>query len=588
MKKHQPETRAVERLLTPSAATRAYGDDRMASLRAALDISANAEARAASSSDAVCGSFMARRPQAGFEPLEPHSDLRALFPAEPGRPPAEPGFFARLWPMVKKLRFSKESLSEGLKISAKRAGASLRALPARTWVLIKRIFIYTPPSRPLALVRMPFSCRKPDGLDALLRLGPASETAGIWLNGAKLADRSDPFSRLEWRVGDLIEDGDNLLALAFEYKKTGAIGVFGAAELVEVPKSRIIDVAARAETEGDSGFFSADVSVVAGDLEMAKGGKLRLRVFSGAKKLAESEAAVGPFTVRSHDTVSVGADLRGAARWNPGSPALMTACVSLYRGDGSLCETRAFEFGLRDISLMGYDKKKQTGPALLLNGDPLTLRGALITSAAALLEEDLPRRLAAAGFNAAYVCGVGAPDSFLSACDAAGVLVMCDIKTPLGRLARSHEPLRKAVARAASAVAAARNHPSVFAWSLGFRELVGSGLLRALAKSIDPTRPVCCEGDFGFDVSDFFAASDCSLGEMRRFAQKRWLRSDENPWDLRHMISPRSYRNLPLLLTAMSPAGAEDKFALARKFPQLAGGFVEYGGLPPFDTGERP
>ncbi|MFB6137137.1 MAG: glycoside hydrolase family 2 TIM barrel-domain containing protein [Halobacteriaceae archaeon] len=187
-------------------------------------------------------------------------------------------------------------------------------------------------------------------------------------------------------------------------------------------------------------------------------------------------------------------DLDAAATWDPERPRLHDLTVSLSSGgDRTVYEEPV---GVREVDV--------DGSRLLLNGEPLTLRGVDYRECAPGHGQAVPPRLArrdAELFRAAnvnYVRTGHHPTStaFLEACDELGIVV--EVEPPVsgvrfGRARRAEDPaFRDLLCRVVGeAVQRDRNRPSVCIWSLANESEWGPNFeaVARMVAHLDPTRP---------------------------------------------------------------------------------------------------
>ena len=224
--------------------------------------------------------------------------------------------------------------------------------------------------------------------------------------------------------------------------------------------------------------------------------------------------------------------LENARRWSPGQPDLYRARIVLPGGDGWEDE-REVRFGVRAIEVCGSQ--------LLLNGEPLLIKGLnryedYPTTGRSLdeayLRADL-ERVKGLGANAIR-CHFPNHRRHYELCDEMGILNLAEL--PLYQWGRplvktdSAEALPSAKAQLEEMIAALKNHPSVFMWSVSNENLTaarsdkpedialaqqtacGNIELVALARRLDPTRPVvevsnCWPGDPVLEHTDLCAVN---------------------------------------------------------------------------------
>lgn len=209
-----------------------------------------------------------------------------------------------------------------------------------------------------------------------------------------------------------------------------------------------------------------------------------------------------------------------ACLWSPDSPHLYeaTLTVSEEGNPGKAMDQITETFGIRHVA---YNAEQ----GFLLNGKPLELNGGClhhdngILGAAAFdrAEERKAELMKAAGFNAVRTSHNHPSEAFLDACDRIGLLVIDEAfdgwrsaKTPhdYSTLIDKHwrDDLSALVLRD-------RNHPSIFAWSVGnevierkeIQVVTTARKLARLCRELDPTRPVTsalCAWDSDWEIYD--------------------------------------------------------------------------------------
>ena len=234
--------------------------------------------------------------------------------------------------------------------------------------------------------------------------------------------------------------------------------------------------------------------------ELPRGLELRTRIVdaSGKKAGPVLRTAVGSGSIRLSHLIT------GPVLWSPEHPVLYTLHCALIR-DGRTVDEKETHFGIR------YYTFADDG-SFLLNGEKLEIRGVnmhhdLGALGAAVNSRAIGRQLEilkGMGVNAIRTAHNPAAPELLDLCDRMGFLVMeeafdvwrkkkMDFDYHMDFEANYERDLADMVRRD-------RNHPSIFAWSIGneIREQFDStGLeltceLASIVKAHDPTRPVTC------------------------------------------------------------------------------------------------
>ena len=213
--------------------------------------------------------------------------------------------------------------------------------------------------------------------------------------------------------------------------------------------------------------------------------------------------------------VTVPVELRvvSPALWSPDTPALYRLVTRVHVGDEVVDEIET-PFGIRSFAI-------DAGSGFVLNGRPMKLRGGCVhhdngplgACAYDRAEERRVELLKAAGFNAVRTAHNPPSPAFLDACDRLGMLVL-DEAFDCWKLGKNPEDYHRFFDGnwrddLASMVLRDRNHPCIFAWSIGNEvteqvnaEAEGADLageLAATVRELDPTRMVAIGAHPGTD-----------------------------------------------------------------------------------------
>jgi beta-galactosidase len=198
--------------------------------------------------------------------------------------------------------------------------------------------------------------------------------------------------------------------------------------------------------------------------------------------------------------------------WSPESPTMYKLVTSIRLGntDDTVVDRQETEFGIRTV---GFDKDK----GFLLNGQPYKIKGTCNHQDHAGVGAALPdalqyfrvQKLKEMGCNAYRTSHNPPTPELLEACDRLGLLVLDE-----NRLVGS-DPLH--LKWFEEFIRRDRNHPSVFAWSLGNEEWNAQGTaegqtvirtMQNLARWLDPTRLCTVNVNGSYGETGFFAVID--------------------------------------------------------------------------------
>ncbi len=198
--------------------------------------------------------------------------------------------------------------------------------------------------------------------------------------------------------------------------------------------------------------------------------------------------------------------------WSPESPTMYKLVTSIRLGntEDTVVDRQETEFGIRTVA---FDKDK----GFLLNGQPYKIKGTCNHQDHAGVGAALPdalqyfrvQKLKEMGCNAYRTSHNPPTPELLEACDRLGLLVLDE-----NRLVGS-DPLH--LKWLEEFIRRDRNHPSVFAWSLGNEEWNAQGTaegqtvirtMQNLAHLLDPTRLCTVNVNGSYGETGFFAVID--------------------------------------------------------------------------------
>ena len=253
----------------------------------------------------------------------------------------------------------------------------------------------------------------------------------------------------------------------------------------------------------------------------------RDRVLDMCFKIAQDASIGGGFSsmhsrtvrVKPHEELEVSHlfDVPHAHLWSPDTPHLYHATLTISENNKPIDVTTQ-TFGIRSIAF-------NSEQGFLLNGRPIKLNGGClhhdngILGAAAFdrAEERKAELMKAAGFNAVRTSHNPPSEAFLDACDRIGLLVIDEAfdgwrsaKNPYDYSTLIDEHWQ---ADLSALVLRDRNHPSIFAWSVGnevierkeIQVVTTARKFAKLCRQLDPTRPVTsalCAWDSDWEIYD--------------------------------------------------------------------------------------
>ncbi|MHB9133963.1 MAG: glycoside hydrolase family 2 protein [Armatimonadota bacterium] len=349
------------------------------------------------------------------------------------------------------------------------------------------------------------------GKQIRLQCAGVNYRATVWLNGQLVGEHPDGFLPFEFPIGHLLHaDGENTLVIrADNTRRKGEVpgmergwrpigGILREVALVAYEDMRIARVDITAEPEDGNGRFSVQAQLT-NDGDAPVQGEVQVTIRDAAGNAVANLSSPISLESRQGAVTTLFGTIPQAQSWHPASPVLYTAQV-LLQVDGQVMDVVDTRFGFRRIEVCGTQ--------LLLNGEPIILRGfnrhedSPHTGMAVDLEtarQDLVA-MKGTGSNFVRLCHYPHHPGAIDLCDEMGLLVMGEIPlywwsgTKEGeehyqhKLAAARRQLRTMIERDA-------NHPSIIFWSVSNETeeddagvVDGNDQLVQYARELDPTR----------------------------------------------------------------------------------------------------
>lgn len=335
----------------------------------------------------------------------------------------------------------------------------------------------------------------------------------VWINGNYVGENIGGYLPLSFDVTKFLKDGQNNelvvrvdnrpridwlpAAQQIEWIQYG--GILQKVLLVSTSHTYIDGFIVRSELETGKAIIKCIASVVNASDESSEM-EVEIELSNGADKITKSARLL----CNANDSTNFNIDLTidNPKLWSPDSPALYNAKAKLKK-NGAVTDEVTDRTGIRQITIKGN--------AILLNGNPVTIRGVNRYDEYGDLgvnvpEEILRKELAlmkSVGINTIRVHYPQSPD-LLALYDEFGFMMLeevplnwwgqkwwgKEVKMSLDILDQAKPALRKMIRRD-------KNHPCIIIWSMCNEcqtdNEIGITVMRELmklAKSLDPTRPV--------------------------------------------------------------------------------------------------
>ncbi|MGW5362428.1 glycoside hydrolase family 2 TIM barrel-domain containing protein [Actinopolymorpha pittospori] len=388
---------------------------------------------------------------------------------------------------------------------------------------------YVPAANPTGLYRTSFTVPA-DWSDSrvVLHIGGAISVSSIWVNGTPVGIGKDSRLPSEYDVTGVLRPGTNTLAVqVIQWSDASYVedqdqwwqaGIHRSVHLYATPATYLADVAVTAGYDHTTGAGTFGVLASVGELP-GPGWSVVATLDGPDGQAVLDEPLRGEPALRAGDTpglgsVGLGTSLPQVSPWSAEVPTLYTVVVSLLDPDGNEVEATRIHTGFRSVEIRDRE--------LLINGKPVYIRGVnrhehhdRFGSAVPkeTVEQDV-RVLKAFNVNAVRTSHYPPDPYFLELADIYGLYVIdeANIEAHANYTTICDDPRYQAafVDRVSRMVIRDRNHPSIFAWSLGNESGYGPNHDAAAGwvRRVDPTRIVHYEGAIAPDWSAGHPSSD--------------------------------------------------------------------------------
>ncbi len=346
-----------------------------------------------------------------------------------------------------------------------------------------------------------------EGKQILLNFYGVYSYARVWVNGQFVREHYGGFTKWDCNITEMVTPGeDAVLTVEFVdrtddisygsgYAKHQIGGILKDVELIALPKQNFKKL--YFETDFDEDYKNADLKVFY-ELNQSTTAKLKIELYDAENKLIES---VDKEAGEQSGQISI--PIENPKKWDAEHPNLYTVITSLIENGDALMKTSK-KIGFREV--------KVDGNRLLVNGNPVKLRGACRHDIHPTLgrlttpEYDLKDVLLAKECNMNFIRTSHYPPSeqFLKYCDEYGIYVedetaVCFVGSHRTEAYRASgasqsdpEFTKTYLSQLEEMVQNHRNHPSVIIWSIGNENTFGDNFVESYKwmKKNDLTRPV--------------------------------------------------------------------------------------------------
>lgn len=377
-----------------------------------------------------------------------------------------------------------------------------------------------------------------------LRFDGIFRDADVWFNGFWMGNEPSGYATQTYDISDYIRYGEkNVIAVRVDasleegWFYEGA-GIYRDVWLVESSPLHLVSdgVAVVSDIRGDRASLNISVEVVNDSRQSSNYTIIHRILDSRGREVAHTRPLKGASLQPREVVVSrAEVEVRDIELWSPETPRLYSLVSELSAG-GEVLDVITTRFGLRSIEFSPTE-------GLLLNGKDYPLRGVNLHQDHAGVGVAIPnalneyrlQRLKAMGCNAIRTSHNPVSPALLELCDSMGFLLIEENR--LTGINDEHIELLERMIRRD------RNHPSIFAWSVGNEEwgIEGNDRGERVARTMsdychrfDPTRPTTVGVSGGKNIArgvdvvgyNYFVQNDVEA-EKERYPERIILGSEE-------------------------------------------------------------
>ena len=378
----------------------------------------------------------------------------------------------------------------------------------------------------------------------ILHFGGVYSGHQVWVNGKEVGYSEDSCLPSEFDITDLLEEGDNTLAVrVFKWTDGSYLedadhwrmsGIHREVLLLWRPDVCIYDFGVR--TVLDSEYKDATLQIrpaidVHGTAD-TKGWKVTAMLYdkSGAAVGNPLEISVEKILKEKYPQRNnvkfalMEQNITNPLKWTAETPDLYTLVLSLLDADANMVEARSCKIGFRDVRL--------DGKRMLVNGVPVKLNGVnrhdhsefggkYVTREE--MERDI-RMIKQYNFNSIRTSHYPNDPYILDLCDKYGLYVINESNLEThgagGELSNDYRWAGAHLERITRMAMRDKNHPSIIIWSLGNESGEGPNhqAMAGWIKNYDPTRLVHYEGAQDPHYLDLISRMYPSINRLERLA----------------------------------------------------------------------
>jgi beta-galactosidase len=399
------------------------------------------------------------------------------------------------------------------------------------------------------------------GQEVFFHVGSATSNLSVWVNGKFVGYSEDSKVAAEFNITKYLKPGKNLIAMQVMRWCDGSYledqdfwrftGIAREVYLFARPKAHIEDLTMTQDWVVDS-----------------KRGILKFDVKTTGKAQATAKVIFDDGQISSDFGPNHEIYLNDVKSWTAETPHLYTVLVTLKQGDKVL-EVIRQRVGFRHIEI--------TGGQLLLNGQPILIKGAdrheldpdggYIVSVERMIQDiKIMKQL---NINAVRTCHYPDDPRWYDLCDEYGIYLTAEANAEshgmgygAGTLAKRPDFELMHMERNQANVISFKNHPSIIVWSLGNEAGYGPNFEKAYdwIKAYDTTRPVQYEQAGHWGKTDIFCPMYMGYEDCEKYSKT------DNPRPLIQCEYAHAMGN--------SMGGFKEYWDIIRKNGKYQGGYI--------------
>ncbi|MDE7096492.1 MAG: DUF4981 domain-containing protein, partial [Muribaculaceae bacterium] len=417
--------------------------------------------------------------------------------------------------------------------------------------------------------------REWDGRDIYVRFNGAGHGYYVWVNGKFAGYAEDSYLPSEFKITDLLQDGDNTIAVQVYRFTSGSFlecqdywrmtGITRDVFLWSAPKTQIRDYFAK--TTLTDNYTNSTVNIETSIEGAPVNGTLTARIMDGGVLVAEKA-----ITISQTGNYEISIPVTGPKLWSAEEPNLYDLSLTLTDANGTDIDVRGNKLGFRQIEI---GKKGE----ILVNGQPLLIHGVNRHDFSSEYGRTVPREemekdvmtMKRLNINAVRTSHYPNNPYFYDLCDKYGLYMIAeaDVECHANTKLSSVDAFKDAmVERNENHVLWMRNHPSILIWSFGNESGNGPNFkaVSTAIKNLDKTRLTHYEGNS--DYADVSSTMYGGIDWMESIGRDRQNQANSGQKVKPHLQCENTHS------MGNSMGNQREFYDLYEKYPALAGEFI--------------